>query len=75
MNQPGPKCHSTEEAKAQVALMPTNPVAHTSREIHAYGHRGASAAIRHEIERLATMALALSESQPVAISVKATAKL
>jgi hypothetical protein len=54
--------------------MPTNPVAHISREIHAYGHRGASAAVRREIERLATMALALSESQPVAIPVTANGK-
>jgi len=54
--------------------MPTNPVAHTSREIHAYGHRGASAAVRREIERLATMALALSESQAVAIPATADGK-
>ena len=54
--------------------MPNNAVVHTSREIHAYGHRGASAAVRREIERLATMALALSESQPVAISVTANGK-
>ena len=54
--------------------MPTNAVADTSREIHAYGHRGARAAVRREIERLATMALALSESRPVAISVTANGK-
>ena len=51
-------------AKAQLVLMPNNAVVHTSREIHAYGHRGAATAVDARLNVSRQMALALSESQP-----------